>query len=70
MINYDFLFALDLVERERKQKLWTWVLKKNMDFFLDSLEDDIIWRKDKNGIWMELNMRICSLLFKLCTMAQ
>lgn len=28
MINYDFLFALDLVEREGTQKLRTWVYKK------------------------------------------
>lgn len=71
MINYDFLFALDLVERETTQKLRIWVYKKKaMDFFSGSLEDGIIWRKDKNGIWVELNMRICSLLLTLCTMAK
>lgn len=43
---------------------------KKMDFFFGSLEDGIIWRKDKNGLWMELSMRICSLLLTICTMAK
>jgi hypothetical protein len=46
------------------------VNKKKMDFFSGLLRDGIIWRKDKNGLWMELNMRICSLLLTLCTMAE
>lgn len=59
MINHDFLFALDLVERGTTQKLQIWVLK-TMEFFSGLLKDDIIWGKNKNGLWMELNMRICS----------
>lgn len=60
MINYDFLFALDLVERKKKTKVTDMGCKKNMEFFSGPLEDGIVWGSNKTRTWMELNMKICS----------